>query len=107
MLRCAVYFTFVLTALPLGAQEESVRPGINKSFEKPDVPLFVERFEREGRDVYDRRNEIVAAMELKPGIDTNLVMVEQAGYSGGRWPDASSLMIRNGSQKRLPFADRR
>lgn len=50
------------------AQEKSVRPGINKSFQKPDVAQFVERFEREGREVYDHREEIVAACNLKPGM---------------------------------------
>jgi ubiquinone/menaquinone biosynthesis C-methylase UbiE len=50
------------------AQEKSVRPGINKSFDKPDVANFVERFEREGREVYDHREEIVTACDLKPGM---------------------------------------
>jgi ubiquinone/menaquinone biosynthesis C-methylase UbiE len=52
----------------LVAQEKSVRPGINKSFEKPDVEQFVERFEREGREVYDHREEIIAACDLKRGM---------------------------------------
>jgi acetyl esterase/lipase len=52
----------------LDAQEKSVRPGINQPFEKPDVPQFIERFEREGRDIYDRRHEIVQACGIKPGM---------------------------------------
>ena len=32
----------------LAAQEKSVNPGINESFQNPDVDSFVERFEREG-----------------------------------------------------------
>ena len=43
------------------AQEESVNPEINKRFKKPDVPYFVKRFEREGREVYDGREKILAA----------------------------------------------
>lgn len=50
------------------AQEKSVRPGINKTFEDPNVGEFVERFEKEGRDVYDRRQEVLAALALKPGM---------------------------------------
>ena len=50
------------------AQEKSVRPGVNKAFENPDVANFVERFEREGREVYDQRRAIVAACKLKPGM---------------------------------------
>src|SRR5262245_58705867 len=49
------------------AQEKSVKPGINKPFEKPDPQDFVERFEREGREVFDKRDEIVAACEIPPG----------------------------------------
>jgi predicted methyltransferase len=55
-------------AVPLYAQETSVRPGINDSFETPKVPEYIERFEREGRDVFDHRQEIVAALALQPGM---------------------------------------
>jgi len=58
----------LLLALPGFAQEKSVKPGINKSFESPDVPKFIERFEREGRDVFDHQKEILAALKLKPGM---------------------------------------
>ena len=34
----------------------------------PDVPEFVERFERDGRDAYDHRKEVLAALDLKPGM---------------------------------------
>lgn len=50
------------------AQDKSVNPEINKSFVKPDVSTFVERFEKEGREVYDHREEIVEACQLKPGM---------------------------------------
>ncbi|QDU39922.1 Ubiquinone/menaquinone biosynthesis C-methyltransferase UbiE [Maioricimonas rarisocia] len=53
---------------PASAQEKSVNPGINKSFEDPDVDQFVDRFEREGRDVFDHQNEILEAIGLKPGM---------------------------------------
>jgi predicted methyltransferase len=57
-----------LLAQPLVAQEKSVNPGINKTFENPNVPEFIERFEKEGRDAFDHRKEIVAALGLKPGM---------------------------------------
>lgn len=50
-------------------QEQSVRPGINKNFEDPDVDRWVNRFEIESRAVYKHRNEIVAALELREGMD--------------------------------------
>ncbi len=58
----------LLACAPSIAQEKSVRPGINKAFESPDVAKFVERFEREGREVYDNRKEIVNACNIKPGM---------------------------------------
>jgi predicted methyltransferase len=54
-------------ALPL-AREESVRPGINKPYENPDVNESVKRFECGSREIYSKRQEIVAACRLKPGM---------------------------------------
>jgi len=61
-------FSIVLATGNCLAQDKSVNPDINKSFEKPDVGTFVERFEREGREVYDHREEIIEACKLKPGM---------------------------------------
>ncbi len=55
-------------AVPPGDfQEASVQPGVNDSFHHPDVAQFVERFEREGREVYDKRQEIVDAAGIHAG----------------------------------------
>lgn len=51
------------------AQEESIRPGINKPFENPDVEGWLKRFERDDRDLYTRRNEVAAILDLQPGMD--------------------------------------
>ncbi|MGA2065793.1 MAG: methyltransferase domain-containing protein [Thermoguttaceae bacterium] len=53
---------------PAHAQEKSVRPGINKTYENPDVNESVRRFESENREVFSKRKEIVAACKLKPGM---------------------------------------
>lgn len=50
------------------AQDKSVKPGINDNFKAPDVGQFVERFEREGREVYDNRSKIVELAGAKPGM---------------------------------------
>jgi SAM-dependent methyltransferase len=64
-----VTLTFLAAPLAvLPAQEKSVRPGINKAFENPDVKGFVGKFEVESREIYARRKEIVAACKLKPGM---------------------------------------
>jgi ubiquinone/menaquinone biosynthesis C-methylase UbiE len=49
------------------AQKQSVNPGINKSFENPNVEDFVERFEREGREVYTKRHEVIKLCQLDKG----------------------------------------
>lgn len=49
------------------AQDKSVNPGINDSFRDPDPQEFLGRFEVESREVFARRNEIVAACCIQPG----------------------------------------
>ncbi len=74
------------------AQEKSVNPGINDNFQNPEPKEFVERFEKEGREVYDNREAIVAKLGLKPGMSvadvgagTGLftrLLAEQVGAEG-------------------------
>jgi ubiquinone/menaquinone biosynthesis C-methylase UbiE len=52
----------------VAAQEKSVKPGINKPFENPDVKEFIDKFEAESREIAARSKEIVAACQLKPGM---------------------------------------
>ncbi len=61
------FFTAFLI-LSSQAQDASVNPGINDSFEDPSPKSFVERFEKEGREVYDNREAIVQKLGLKPGM---------------------------------------
>lgn len=63
-----LFSALFLPSLTLVSQEESVNPGINDSFADPEPKQFVERFEREGREVYDNRETIVAQLGLKPGM---------------------------------------
>ncbi len=76
------FFAFV-AALPLlsGCQtgpapatgspvaEKSVKPGINSEYLKPNLNVsnWVERFEKEGREIYDQREKIVAAANIRAG----------------------------------------
>jgi ubiquinone/menaquinone biosynthesis C-methylase UbiE len=62
-------FSGLLLVFAAAAQEQSVRPGINRHFEEPDWQQWVNTFERPGREVYDRRHAIVAASEVGPGMD--------------------------------------
>lgn len=50
--------------------ESSVRPGVNSEFLKPDLQVtqWVERLEREGREIYDQREAIAKAVGLRSGM---------------------------------------
>ncbi len=50
------------------AAQSKTDPKINDAFKKPDVKAYIKRFESEDREPYARRHEIVAALELKPGM---------------------------------------
>lgn len=63
------FFLALATAsAPLPAQEKSVRPGINKNYENADLKKQVATFEGEGRDVVKKKDAILAACLLKPGM---------------------------------------
>jgi ubiquinone/menaquinone biosynthesis C-methylase UbiE len=64
-----VAFAMIGVSGVLHAQEESIRPGINKPFENPDVESWLERFERDDRELYTRRDEVAAVLNLEPGMD--------------------------------------
>lgn len=68
LLRLAV---FVLTLSGfvelISAQDKSINPGINDSFANPDVKSFQEKFEVESREVFNKRNEILAACDIEEG----------------------------------------
>ncbi|MFL5341513.1 MAG: class I SAM-dependent methyltransferase [Gemmataceae bacterium] len=66
--RAVLAFLLLALAAPGGtAQDKSVKPGINDPFKNPDVKEFQGKFEVESREVYARREAIVAACRLKPG----------------------------------------
>jgi len=58
----------LICVTPPYAGERDVNPGINDNFRHPDFSTWVERFEHEGREVYDKREQIVDALHLKPGM---------------------------------------
>jgi len=48
--------------------KDGADPAINRPYADPDYAQWVERFERPGREVYDRREAIVSASGVKPGM---------------------------------------
>lgn len=49
--------------------EQNVNPEINRHYEGAAFKDWVGTFEREGREVYDKRNEVVKALNLKAGMN--------------------------------------
>ncbi len=77
-------------ALVMGAQEKSVKPGINDNFLDPalDPAQWVERFEREGREVFDHRDRIVREAAIEPGM-----VVADIGAGTGLFEPALSRAV--------------
>ena len=67
-----IFHLSLLLALCLGtqihAEEQSVKPGINDHYRNPDFKTWQRRFESPGREVFDMANEIVDALQIKPGM---------------------------------------
>jgi len=57
----------VCPALP-AAREQSVSPGINRHYENPVWQQWVYTFESPGREIYAKRQAIVAATGVRPGM---------------------------------------
>ena len=59
----------LLILLPVTAfAEQNVNPGINDHYQNPDVSQWRGVFERDGREVWDRRNDIIRVLDLQPGM---------------------------------------
>jgi FkbM family methyltransferase len=58
----------LFVAIPIAAQEKSVRPGINDRFKDPNVEEFVGIFEGESREVFAKRHDVVKACGIEPGM---------------------------------------
>ncbi len=69
-LLCALGALAIFAALPAAQQVAPITPtarALNTSFDA-DAEQWAARFEHEGRAIYAKRFEILAAMELRPGM---------------------------------------
>lgn len=64
-----IFLILLCYSLPAYAQQAPANDAINAPFKAKNlnVQVWVKRFEVEGREVYDYRNQIVNAIGLKPG----------------------------------------
>ena len=65
-----IFLCLIFSAVSvIHAEEESVRPGINSYYMDPEWKQWVYQFESPGREVYDRRFDILQASSVLPGKD--------------------------------------
>lgn len=88
--RIILLAILLLANSSLFAEEQSVRPGVNRYYQDPDFATWVERFEREGREVFDHREAIVKALDIKPGM-----WVADVGAGTGLFSKAFSQVVGN------------
>ncbi len=51
------------------AQEQSLKPGVNKKYTNPDIQKTTKSLESENRGIFKHREDIMALLELRPGLD--------------------------------------
>lgn len=92
--RCLSVLLLVacVCVVSLAAAEQNASPGINNPYRDPDVRQWLGVFERDGREVWDRRDDILATLDLQPGTTVadvgagtgffSLMMAERVGPDG-------------------------
>ncbi len=83
-LLCVALAACHASGAPVAAPEPSVRPGVNERFLAPDLDVeqFVETFEGESREIAARRPDLVAALDLEPGMSVADIGAGTGLFSG-------------------------
>lgn len=69
LISCAVMLSALAAAsLAASAPQTGADPAVNRPYVNPEFEQWVARFERPGREVYDKRHEIIAATGVHPGM---------------------------------------
>ena len=71
IMAAAVVATAAVFIVPVTARQSTITPTareLNKSFDV-EIAQWTERFEHEGRGIYDKRYEILDQLSLQPGMD--------------------------------------
>jgi ubiquinone/menaquinone biosynthesis C-methylase UbiE len=69
-MRLSWFITTLLICLSTAlVAEQNVNPGINDSYLNPNPNQWRGVFERDGREIWDRREDIIRALRLEPGQD--------------------------------------
>jgi ubiquinone/menaquinone biosynthesis C-methylase UbiE len=68
MKRCLLAVGLMVSAVLAVAQDTSVQPGINRAYDGADYQRWQGMFETEGREVFEKREAIIAALDIRPGM---------------------------------------
>jgi hypothetical protein len=68
MKRCLLAVGLMVCAVLAVAQDASVQPGINRAYDGADYRRWQGMFETEGREVFEKREAIIAALDIRPGM---------------------------------------
>ena len=92
MVRGLFVFLCLMLLSASAGSEQNVNPDINRHYEDADAARWRGVFEREGREVWDQRNEIIRHLRLQPGQTAadigagsgffTLLMAQQVGPTG-------------------------
>lgn len=92
MLRIGFVFTCLIFLYSAACSEQNVNPDINRHYEDPNVAQWRGVFERQGREIWDQRHEILRQLRLQPGQTAadigagtgffTLLMAQQVGPKG-------------------------
>jgi len=87
-MRRLLLAVILLSTAPIAAMTPGADPAINAPFEAPDPGRWAQILERPGRELYDRRHDIVAALNLQPGMD-----VADVGAGTGLYAEAFARAV--------------
>jgi ubiquinone/menaquinone biosynthesis C-methylase UbiE len=68
MKRCLLAVGLMVSGVLAVAQDTSVSPGINRAYDGADYRRWQGMFETEGREVFENREAIIAALDIRPGM---------------------------------------
>jgi ubiquinone/menaquinone biosynthesis C-methylase UbiE len=67
-LRGIAFVMALAVVAAVQAQDKSLSPGINGYYQSPDFTRWQGMLETEGREVFDKRQQIVAALDIRSGM---------------------------------------
>ena len=107
MIKLSIFFGLLFYGLSFAyASEENVNPGINQHYQDAEYQQWLATFERTGREVYDRQQDVMQALALKQGMDVadigagtgfySLLFAERVGNLGNVYAvDVTDDFVRN------------